>query len=276
MASLRKKHEEEEMEALKAAKKEESEKKAQANYGRVFGDEGDVLDESEVEQKKQSALDLLEEQKRGKELRPVNHDAIEYISFRKNLYIVPRAIARLTGEDVQNQREEMQMKVRGKMCPAPVQTWEHCGLSEKILGVIQRLNYESPFAIQKQAIPAIMGGRDVIAVAKTGSGKTMAFLLPIFRHILDQPRLREGEGPIALIMAPARELALQITSEAKKFTKALGLRVTCIYGGGSVADQIADLKRGAEIVVCTPGRMIDILCMQVLSCIRFPLLSVSK
>jgi ATP-dependent RNA helicase DDX46/PRP5 len=84
----------------------------------------------------------------------------------------------------------------------------------------------------------------------------------MFRHILDQPRLREGEGPVGLVMAPARELAFQITNEAKKFTKALSIRVTCVYGGASVADQIGDLKRGADIVVCTPGRMIDILCMQ--------------
>ena len=73
-----------------------------------------------------------------------------------------------------------------------------------------------------------------------------------------QPALAEGEGPIGLVMAPARELAFQIFNEAKKFTKHLGLRVACVYGGAGVADQIADLKRGAEIVVCTPGRMIDI------------------
>lgn len=84
----------------------------------------------------------------------------------------------------------------------------------------------------------------------------------MLRHILDQPPLKDGEGPIGLIMAPARELAFQITSEIKKFTKALGMRVACVYGGAGVADQIAELKRGAEIVVCTPGRMIDILCMQ--------------
>jgi ATP-dependent RNA helicase DDX46/PRP5 len=80
----------------------------------------------------------------------------------------------------------------------------------------------NPFAIQCQALPAIMAGRDVLAVAKTGSGKTLAFLLPMFRHILDQPQLRFGDGPIGLIMAPARELALQIFNEANKFTKKLG------------------------------------------------------
>jgi ATP-dependent RNA helicase DDX46/PRP5 len=107
-----------------------------------------------------------------------------------------------------------------------------------------------------------MSGRDVIGIAKTGSGKTLAFLLPMLRHIMDQPELGEGEGPIGLIMAPARELAIQIYNEARKFTKALNLRVTAVYGGASVADQIGELKRGADIVVCTPGRMIDILTMQ--------------
>lgn len=120
----------------------------------------------------------------------------------------------------------------------------------------------APFAIQMQAVPTIMSGRDVIGIAKTGSGKTLAFLLPLLRHIADQPPLGEGEGPIGLILAPARELAMQIYAEAKKLTKALDIRVTAVYGGASVADQIGELKRGAEVVVCTPGRMIDILTMQ--------------
>jgi len=84
-----------------------------------------------------------------------------------------------------------------------------------------------------------MCGRDVIGVAKTGSGKTLAFLLPLFRHILDQPPLQDGEGPVGLVMAPARELANQIYAEAKKFAKPMGLRVACVYGGAGVADQVS-------------------------------------
>jgi hypothetical protein len=230
--------------------------------GRIFAGEGDLIDESEVEAKKKSALELLEDAKRAKELKPLDHSSVEYLPFRKNLYIVPRALAKLAPEEVAMVRGTLQIKVRGKGCPVPVENWDQCGLSERILSIINKHNFAAPFSIQKQAIPAIMCGRDIIAVAKTGSGKTLAFLLPLFRHILDQPPLRDGEGPIGLIMAPARELAFQITNEAKKFTKALGLKVACIYGGAGVADQIAELKRGADIVVCTPGRMIDILCMQ--------------
>jgi hypothetical protein len=242
--------------------KEEVSTKSTEEFGRVFAGEGDLIDESEVEAKKKSALEILEDAKRAKELKPLDHSTVEYMPFRKNLYIVPRALARLAPEEVSVIRATLQIKVRGKGCPVPVENWDQCGLSERILSIIHKHNFEAPFSIQKQAIPAIMCGRDIIAVAKTGSGKTLAFLLPLFRHILDQPPLRDSEGPIGLIMAPARELAFQITNEAKKFTKALGIRVACVYGGAAVADQIAELKRGADIVVCTPGRMIDILCMQ--------------
>src|SRR5579859_3485318 len=104
-----------------------------------------------------------------------------------------------------------------------------------------------------------MSGRDVIGVAKTGSGKTIAFLLPMFRHIKDQRSLDSLEGPIGLVMTPTRELATQIHRECKPFLKALNLKAVCAYGGAPIKDQIADLKRGAEIIVCTPGRMIDLL-----------------
>ncbi|CAI2167836.1 11180_t:CDS:10 [Funneliformis geosporum] len=128
------------------------------------------------------------------------------------------------------------------------------------LHIIKKLNFEKPTPIQSQAIPAIMAGRDVIGVAKTGSGKTIAFLLPMFRHIKDQRSLDQMEGPIAIIMTPTRELAVQIHKECKHFLKGLNLRAVCAYGGSPIKDQIAELKRGAEIIVCTPGRMIDLLC----------------
>ena len=93
------------------------------------------------------------------------------------------------------------------------------------MDVIKRLNYIAPTSIQAQAIPAIMSGRDVIGVAKTGSGKTIAFLLPLFRHIKDQRPLEQMEGPMAIVMTPTRELAVQIHRECKPFLKVLNLRV---------------------------------------------------
>lgn len=147
----------------------------------------------------------------------------------------------------------------GKGCPKPIKTWAQCGVSTKELNILKKMGFEKPTPIQAQAIPAIMSGRDLIGIAKTGSGKTLAFLLPMFRHILDQPPLEETDGPIAIIMTPTRELCMQIGKDIKKFTKSLNLHAVCVYGGTGISEQIAELKRGAEIIVCTPGRMIDML-----------------
>ncbi|KAG4304761.1 hypothetical protein PORY_001814 [Pneumocystis oryctolagi] len=169
-------------------------------------------------------------------------------------------LSEMTEQEVNDYRLELDgIKIRGLGCPKPVQNWSHCGLPSHVLDIIYHLNYQKPTAIQAQAIPAIMSGRDVIGVAKTGSGKTIAFLLPMFRHIKDQRPIDSLEGPIALIMTPTRELAVQIHKECKHFLKVLGLRAVCAYGGSPIKDQIAELKKGAEIVVCTPGRIIDLL-----------------
>ncbi|KAL8986863.1 MAG: hypothetical protein Q9177_003878 [Variospora cf. flavescens] len=198
--------------------------------------------------------------KKKKDLPTVNHAKLNYRPFRKSFYHEPSELAEMTEADVANLRYELDgIKIRGIDAPKPVQKWSQCGLGAQSLEVIQKLGYEKPTSIQTQAIPSIMSGRDVIGVAKTGSGKTIAFLLPMFRHIKDQRPLDALDGPVGLVMTPTRELATQIHKECKPFLKALNLRAVCAYGGAPIKDQIADLKRGAEIIVCTPGRMIDLL-----------------
>ncbi|KAF4319453.1 hypothetical protein BBI17_005973 [Phytophthora kernoviae] len=230
--------------------------------GRIYqGFEEDVIGEDSELVDHRSALEILQEQQKKKEIKAVDHSKANYLPFHKKFYVAPKEIKEQSEEQVEEQRKEFEIKVRGKNCPRPLQKWNQCGFSVRMLQLIQKHGYEEPFAIQKQALPAIMSGRDVIGIAKTGSGKTLAFLLPMFRHILHQPPLQEGEGPIGIVMAPARELAQQIYVEARKFSKGLGLRATAVYGGSSVSEQIANLKRGSDIVICTPGRMIDILCM---------------
>ncbi|ORY75478.1 P-loop containing nucleoside triphosphate hydrolase protein [Protomyces lactucae-debilis] len=195
-----------------------------------------------------------------KDFATVDHAKENYEPFRKEFYIEPQELAHLTEEEVDAMRLELDgIVIRGKDCPKPMTHWGQCGLSAPVVETIRRLGYDTPTSIQAQAIPAIMAGRDAIGVAKTGSGKTVAFLLPMFRHIMDQRPLANGEGPIAMIMTPTRELAVQIHKECKPFIRALNLRAICAYGGPPIKDQIAELKRGAEIVVCTPGRMIDLL-----------------
>ncbi|KAI8817396.1 ATP-dependent RNA helicase Prp11 [Fimicolochytrium jonesii] len=197
-----------------------------------------------------------------KDLAPVDHSTQSYEQFRKDFYIEPPELADMTPEEVDAKRIELDgIKIRGVKCPKPIEKWTQFGLPGGVGDVIRKvLKYEKPSSIQAQAIPAIMSGRDVIGIAKTGSGKTIAFLLPMFRHIKDQRPLEPQEGPVALIMTPTRELAVQIHKECKYFAKVLNLRAVCCYGGSPIKDQIAELKRGAEIIICTPGRMIDLLC----------------
>ncbi|KAJ7228786.1 P-loop containing nucleoside triphosphate hydrolase protein [Mycena pura] len=218
----------------------------------------DELDVTELNP--EDILALAAKKAKKKEMSTVDHSRIKYEPFRKEFYIPPPDVAAMTDEEAELLRLELDsIKIRGVDCPRPVTKWSHYGLPASCLDVIKKLNYTAPTSIQAQAIPAIMSGRDVIGVAKTGSGKTIAFLLPLFRHIKDQRPLEQMEGPIAMVMTPTRELAVQIHRECKPFLKVLNIRAVCAYGGSPIKDQIAELKKGAEIMVCTPGRMIDLL-----------------
>ncbi|KAI5370242.1 Putative ATP-dependent RNA helicase DEAD-box, Helicase superfamily 1/2, ATP-binding protein [Septoria linicola] len=195
-----------------------------------------------------------------KEILPVDHSKVDYEDFEKNFYRESVEVSAMTEDDVTTLRAELDnITVRGLDQPKPITKWSQCGFGAQILDVIKSNKFEAPTSIQSQALPAIMSGRDTIGIAKTGSGKTLAFTLPMFRHIKDQRPVANLEGPIGLIMAPTRELAVQIHRECKPYLKALNLRGVCAYGGAPIKDQIAELKRGAEVVVCTPGRLIDLL-----------------
>ncbi|OMO61733.1 hypothetical protein CCACVL1_23299 [Corchorus capsularis] len=223
-----------------------------SDYGDFENDQENIEDDEEFMKRVKKP--------KAEKLSIVDHSKIDYKPFRKNFYIQVKEIARMTPEQVAAYRKELELKLHGKDVPKPVKTWHQTGLTSKILETIKKLNYEKPMPIQAQALPTIMSGRDCIGIAKTGSGKTLAFVLPMLRHIKDQPPVVSGDGPIGLIMAPTRELVQQIHSDIRKFAKVLGIRCVPVYGGSGVAQQISELKRGTEIVVCTPGRMIDVLC----------------
>ncbi|KAL5726348.1 RNA helicase [Ranunculus cassubicifolius] len=225
-----------------------------SDYGDQEDDEVATEDEDDDEFMKRVKKTKVEK------LSLVDHSKIDYPAFRKNFYIEVKEISRMTSEEVIAYRRQLELKIHGKDVPKPIRTWIQTGLTSKILDLIKKFGFERPMPIQAQAIPVIMSGRDCIGVAKTGSGKTLAFVLPMLRHIKDQPPVVTGDGPIGLIMAPTRELVQQIHNDIRKFAKAMGVTCVPVYGGTGVAQQISDLKRGCEIVVCTPGRMIDILC----------------
>ncbi|KAI1064879.1 hypothetical protein LB507_000304 [Fusarium sp. FIESC RH6] len=220
----------------------------------------DEYDFNKKEDGDANALLAMTAKRKKKDIPTIDYSKIEIEPIRKNFWVEPAELSQLSEAEVADLRLELDgIKVNGKDVPKPVQKWAQCGLTRQTLDVIDNLGYEKPTPIQMQALPALMSGRDVIGVAKTGSGKTVAFLLPMFRHIKDQPPLKDTDGPIGLIMTPTRELAVQIHRDCKPFLKMMGLRSVCAYGGAPIREQIAELKRGAEIIVCTPGRMIDLL-----------------
>ncbi|CAN4112807.1 unnamed protein product [Withania somnifera] len=230
----------------------------------------------------------------------LNHRDIVYESFNKDFYKEKPSIstspfiqvnaflyAGMSNPEVNEYMTSLAIRVSGFDVPRPIKTFDDCGFSVELMKAISKQGYEKPTPIQCQALPIVLSGRDIIGIAKTGSGKTAAFGPPIIVHIMDQPEFQKEEGPnqgifwllladglllgwigcqsveapfgIGVICAPTRELAYQIFVEAKKFSKSHGICVSAVYGGMSKLDQYKELKAGCEIVVATPGRLIDMI-----------------
>ncbi|AES82204.1 putative RNA helicase [Medicago truncatula] len=211
---------------------------------------------------------IVLDKKKIEPIAPLDHNEIDYEPFNKDFYEESPSISGMSEQDVIDYRKSLAIRVSGFEVPKPVKTFEDCGFAPQIMGAIKKQGYEKPTSIQCQALPVVLSGRDIIGIAKTGSGKTAAFVLPMIVHIMDQPELQKEEGPIGVICAPTRELAHQIYLEAKKFAKAYGIRVSAVYGGMSKLEQFKELKAGCEIVVATPGRLIDMLKMKALAMLR--------
>ncbi|KAM3957147.1 ATP-dependent RNA helicase DDX42 [Aphomia sociella] len=194
-------------------------------------------------------------------LPPIDHSEIEYEPFEKNFYTPHEDIEKLTPQQVEELKKNLGVKVNnGPGPPRPVSSFAHLGFDEQLMRAIRRSEYSQPTPVQAAGVPAALSGRDLIGIARTGSGKTAAFLWPLLVHIMDQKELGPGDGPIGLILAPTRELAQQIYMEAKKFGKVYNIRCVCCYGGGSKWEQTKALEGGgAEIIVGTPGRVIDLI-----------------
>ncbi|KAJ0394467.1 hypothetical protein ATCC90586_010005 [Pythium insidiosum] len=181
--------------------------------------------------------------------------------FEKNFYYEHPDVSRRSEAEYEQWKRENDITVMGKNVPKCVQTFEEASFPDYVLEEVNRLGFTKPTPIQCQGWPMALSGRDMVGISATGSGKTLAFLLPAIVHINAQPYLQPGDGPIVLIIAPTRELAVQIQQECNKFGASSKIKNTCIYGGVPKGPQIADLRRGVEICICTPGRMIDMLSM---------------
>ena len=137
-----------------------------------------------------------------------------------------------------------------------MKTFEELGVSEELRRAIKEMGYETPMPVQEEVIPYLLGsGNDVIALAQTGTGKTAAYGLPVLQKV--NPAQHHTQ---AVILSPTRELCLQIAGDLKDYSRYIdGLQVVAVYGGSSIESQIRALKRGAQVIVATPGRLIDLM-----------------
>ncbi|KAL8191972.1 hypothetical protein R6Q57_028093 [Mikania cordata] len=211
---------------------------------------------------------IVVDKKKIEPIAALDHSLIDYEPFNKDFYEEKPSISGMSEQDVAEYRKNLAVRVSGFDVPRPIKTFAEAGFSVELMKAIAKQAYEKPTSIQCQSLPIVLSGRDIIGIAKTGSGKTAAFVLPMIVHIMDQPELAKEEGPIGVVCAPTRELAHQIYLETKKFAKVYGIRVSAVYGGMSKLEQFKELKSGCEIVIATPGRLIDMLKMKALTMLR--------
>ncbi|XP_015088224.1 DEAD-box ATP-dependent RNA helicase 20-like [Solanum pennellii] len=171
-------------------------------------------------------------------------------------------VLRLKSEQIEEIRLRLNVDVNVSpvSCPAPspIESFPDMCLHASIMKDIEKHGYTAPTSIQAQAMPVALSGRDLLGCAETGSGKTAAFSIPMIQHCLAQQPLQRGDGPLALVLAPTRELAQQIEKEVTAFSMSLdSCKTAIVVGGTNISEQRSELRAGVHIVVATPGRLID-------------------
>merc|ERR1740121_3276574 len=173
-----------------------------------------------------------------------------------------KPVNEMTVRDWRIFREDFQIFIRGGRVPVPMRIWAEGPLPWELLEAVHKVGYIKPYPIQMQTIPIACDMRDLIAVAETGSGKTAAYMLPMLTYVKKLPPLDDTtaqDGPYGIVLAPSRELVLQIEEEARKFASFCNVRMVSIVGGRDAEQQAFSLRQGAEICFATPGRLCDSL-----------------
>lgn len=194
----------------------------------------------------------------GKSLRQRQWHESDLPPFRKNFYEPHVNVVNRHPREVEQYRESHKITVSGPHVPNPIQSFEESQLPEYVLSDIRAQEYNEPTPIQAQSWPIAMSGNNLVGIAQTGSGKTLGYILPAVVHINNQESGRT-KGPIALVLAPTRELAQQIQQVASDFGGRSYLRNACVFGGAPKHKQAQELRQGVEILIATPGRLIDFL-----------------
>jgi ATP-dependent RNA helicase DDX23/PRP28 len=216
------------------------------------------LAERDPEAGPQRAAQILEMERRRREEGGRNGIDIHWSA---------KPLERMRERDWRIFKEDFNIATKGGNIPNPMRSWKESGLPSRLMEIVDQVGYKEPSAVQRAAIPVALQSRDLIGVAVTGSGKTAAFLLPLLVYISELPELNEftkNDGPYAIILAPTRELAQQIEIEAKKFATPLGFKCVSLVGGHSIEEQSYNMRDGAEIIIATPGRLVDCIERRVL------------
>ena len=180
----------------------------------------------------------------GSKLRTIDWARVALVEFQKDFYQEHENVARLSAAAVEAFRTKHEITISGQGVPNPIMSFEESCFPEYLLAEVYKAGFIKPTPIQSQGWPMALSGRDMVGVAETGSGKTLSFLLPAIVHINAQPLLKAGEGPIVLVLAPTRELAIQIMGECEKFGKSSRIKFSCVYGGVPKKEQAKKLKDG--------------------------------
>nr|XP_039261320.1 ATP-dependent RNA helicase dbp2-like [Styela clava] len=195
----------------------------------------------------------------GQNLKKPRWEMEKLKPFQKHFYTESPSVSNRSQVEIDRFYNEKGVTVVGENVKHPIFHFQEAGFPDYINTMIMQAGFERPTSIQSIGWPHALSGTDLVGIAQTGSGKTLAFILPAIIHINAQPYLERGDGPIALVLCPTRELAQQVQVVANEFGKTSHIKNTCVYGGASKGPQIRDLERGCEIVIATPGRLIDFL-----------------
>ncbi|EED88448.1 atp-dependent RNA helicase [Thalassiosira pseudonana CCMP1335] len=193
----------------------------------------------------------------GGTLHSIDFSSQQLIPFEKDFYIEHPDVSKRPETEAQAWRASKQIVIVGEGIPKPCMTFEEASMPEYVLSEVIKCGFDKPTPIQSQGWPMALKGKNMVGISATGSGKTLAFLLPAMIHINAQQYLKPGEGPIVLVLAPTRELAVQIKEECDKFGASSEIKNTVVYGGVPKSKQVRSLREGVEIVIATPGRLID-------------------
>ncbi|CAF3498114.1 unnamed protein product [Rotaria sp. Silwood1] len=179
-------------------------------------------------------------------------------NFEKNFYIESPIVQNRSMTDIQHFLTNNQITIDGN-APRPLFNFDEANFPEPVMETIVQCGFEKPTLIQSCSWPILLSGLDLIGIALTGSGKTLAFILPAIIHASHQEFVKSGDSPIVLIMAPTRELVQQIYTVAHQFGQLAQCRTTVIFGGVSKESQRNSLLNGIEVVIGTPGRLLDFI-----------------